>query len=134
MPFNNQKIAQVMTKNVEVVGPNTTVLEAVKLLRDKKIGSVLVTEKLKILGIFTERDLAYRVVAEEVDCKKVPVSMVMTKSVVTVGQDTSIEDAYLITATRNIRHLPVVDKKNQLIGMVGTKDLLAEVLQKVLPM
>ncbi len=133
MPFKNQKVAQIMSRTVETVKPSTPILEAVKILKNKNIGSLVVTENSKILGIFTERDVAYRVVAEEIDCKKTAVAIVMTKSVVTVGEDTSIEDAYLLTATRNIRHLPVVDKSNKLIGITGAKDILAEVLQKVLP-
>ncbi|OQW49192.1 MAG: hypothetical protein A4S09_03755 [Proteobacteria bacterium SG_bin7] len=133
MPFKNQKVGEIMSKNVETILPDTPIFEAVKILKNKNIGSLVIVENSKILGIFTERDLAYRVVAEEIDYKNTSVSSVMTKPVVTVAEDTSIEDAYLLTATRNIRHLPVVDKANRLIGMTGAKDILAEVLQKVLP-
>ncbi len=133
MKFKSQKVGEIMRKLVETTSPNTSILKVVKLLRDKKIGSFLIVENSKILGIFTERDVAYRVVADEIDYRTVPVSEVMTRNVVTVRESTSIEEAYMIAALRNIRHLPVVDNANRLIGIVGTKDLLAQVLEEVLP-
>lgn len=101
-----------------------TVLEAAQLMNTRSIGAVVVTEGGTMCGIFTERDVLRRVVAESRDPRTTRVSEVMTTRVVTTSDQTTIEECAELMTMRRIRHLPVM-AGGQLTGMVTIGDLLA---------
>jgi CBS domain-containing protein len=107
------------------IDKDATVLETARFMTENRIGGVVVTEEGRFAGMFIERDLLTRVVAEELDPACTPVGAVMTTEVVCCSLDTSIEHARLMMRDRRIRHLPVVDGDGQLLGLISIGDLNA---------
>ncbi|MBA2292194.1 MAG: CBS domain-containing protein [Gemmatimonadales bacterium] len=112
-----------------MVGPETTVLEASRLMNDRGVGSVLVMTDGALTGIFTERDLMRRVVAVDRLPGATKVGEVMTSSLVTCTPDATMQDCGTVMSERRIRHLPVVDDSG-VVGLVTTGDLLAHELKE----
>jgi CBS domain-containing protein len=109
---------------VTAVQPSDTVLQAANLMNDLNIGGVVVLEGDRLAGIFTERDVLRRVVAQELDPATTPVAEVMTTPVITSPPDLSLEDCAALMTQRGVRHLPVQDGTG-LVGVVSIRDLLA---------
>ncbi len=110
---------------VTTVEPTTLVIDAATMMNDAKIGAVVVVQAGKVVGMFTERDVLRRVVAERVDPATVTVADVMTKKIVSCNPDTRIEVAQTTFMEKRIRHLPVIDSQGQLRGLVSIGDLNA---------
>ena len=100
------------------------VFEAAKKMRDYKVGALMVVENDTLSGIFTERDLMIRVIAEGHDPKKVKVSEYMTSSVATAPPETPISEAANLMSQNRIRDLPVI-QDGKLFGLVSSGDILA---------
>lgn len=101
-----------------------SVLSALKVMAEARIGSVLVKEDGRIVGIFTERDYARKGELLGRSAKDTPVRELMTGAMYTVTMDTSVEQCMALMQKHRIRHLPVVEK-NQLVGMVSMRDVMA---------
>jgi len=115
-----------MTRRVVTVEPDYSVRHAAKLMRYYGIGSLVVVSEGHILGIVTERDLAYRVVAKGLDPERVRVSEVMSHPVIVVSPTTSLEDAVEAMFRKGIKKLPVVAKGSggsKLIGILSLTDV-----------
>jgi CBS domain-containing protein len=106
------------------VTPDTSVLEAARLMNTRGIGAVLVLDGDRLAGIFTERDVLRRVVAEQRDSGTVRVRDVMTSALATTTPEATIDSCAAVMTTRRIRHLPVLEG-TRLIGVVTTGDLMA---------
>ena len=106
------------------VGRDATVLQAALLMQEHHIGALLVLEEGRLVGMFTERDLLQRVVAERRDPAQTFVGDVMTTDVVTCHPETTIEECAAIMTNRRIRHMPVTDADG-LRGVVTSGDVLA---------
>jgi CBS domain-containing protein len=127
----NEPIAKVLEgkgSGVETVSPQTTVRTAVQQMNERKIGAVLVTERDRPIGIFTERDVLVRVVAAGLDPKTTPVSEVMTRNLIVVQPDLSVGEAMLVITRRRCRHLPVMDERG-LRGLISIGDLTSWVVR-----
>jgi CBS domain-containing protein len=113
-------------KGREVVAVETgaTVLQAARRMNERGIGGVVVTEGGRIAGIFTERDVLRRVVAEGRDPARTTVGEVMTAPVLRCRPDARLDECRALMTERRIRHLPVVDQ-DEIRGIVTTGDLLA---------
>lgn len=101
-----------------------TVLDAARLMNDRGIGGVLVTDGEHLVGVFTERDVLRRVVAEQRDPASTPVGEVMTTSVISCTRQTSLDECSAVMTTKRVRHLPVVDVAG-VCGIVTAGDLMA---------
>jgi CBS domain-containing protein len=117
-------LADLCSKPVITVTEKTTVAEAARLMRDKRVGAVVVTGSAKPAGMLTDRDITVSVVAEGRDPATVPVGEVMHKSPAMIRADQGLLDAARIFGARGIRRLPVVDKKGALIGILALDDVL----------
>ena len=115
------QVGDIMTTDVKTVGREDTFAEVAKILREKGISSVVVTEGDQITGIITERDLV-NLVADGVDPVSVAVGDRMTRDLATVDPRTDIAEAAQVMAQRRIRHLPIVDK-GKLAGIISIRDL-----------
>ena len=116
-------VKHMMVTNIITASPNMTVKETIEMLYEKHIGCVVsIDDDKKCIGIFTERD-AIRLVAENVQLDQ-PLDNVMTKNVVTIQEDSSINEAKRTIYTHRIRHLPVVNQKDRLVGLLCLRDLL----------
>ena len=109
---------------VIAVQPADTVLQAANLMNDRNIGGVVVLEGDRLVGIFTERDVLRRVVAQGLDPTATTVAEVMTTSVITCPPELTLDDCASLMTTRGVRHLPVQDTSG-LTGLVTIRDLLA---------
>ncbi len=114
------------TKGHEVIAvrPSDTVLQAANLMNDRNIGGVVVLDGDRLAGIFTERDVLRRVVAQTLDPSDTTVAEVMTTPVITCPTDLTLEHCAAIMTTRGVRHLPV-QEGGELTGVVTIRDLLA---------
>ena len=117
------QVKHMMLTNVITASPSMTVKQTIKTLYEKHIGCVVaIDDKNKCVGIFTERD-AIRLVAESVNLDQ-PLDNVMTKNVITIQEDTSINEVRKIVSEHKLRHLPVVNQKGELTGLLSVRDLL----------
>jgi CBS domain-containing protein len=104
------------------VPPTVTAAEAVQEMNRRKVGSVLIMEGDRLLGIFTERDVLSRVVAADLDPKKHAVAEVMTSDVLTISRQATVEEVMTLFGQRGCRHLPVVDA-GRVVGLVSIGDI-----------
>ena len=118
-------VKHIMIEDVVTAKPNITIKDAVRTLHEKHVGSIVITDdNQKCVGIFTERD-AIRIIANEVPLDTT-IDQVMTKNVATIGEEASLEEARRLVISHGIRHLPVVDRKGELTGLLSVRKLLDE--------
>jgi CBS domain-containing protein len=110
---------------VAAIGPEATVYEAAVRMNERKIGSLTVLHEGRLVGIITERDILHRVVAERRDPRETTVSDVMTTEVLCCRLHTTLEEARGVMKNRRIRHLPVLDEEERLLGLISIGDLNA---------
>jgi CBS domain-containing protein len=110
--------------DVVTVSPETTVVTAVQRMNEHRIGALLVTERARPIGIFTERDVLVRVVATGLDPRTTPVNEVMTRNPVVVRSTVTVAEAMMVITERRCRHLPVIDD-NGLRGLISIGDLMS---------
>ena len=116
-------VKHMMLTKVITVNPSITVKETIKTLYEKHIGCVVVIDKNnKCAGIFTERD-AIRLVAENVSLDQ-SLDNVMTKNVITLQENFSINEVRNIISVHKVRHLPVVNQQGKLTGLLSVRGLL----------
>lgn len=109
---------------VVAVDPTATVLEAANVMNAHQIGSVVVCEGERLVGIFTERDILRRIVAKQREPSATRVGEVMTSTVACCSPRTRLEEIRALMRERRIRHVPVVDDKDdRVIGMISIGDL-----------
>jgi CBS domain-containing protein len=112
-----------MITNVITANPSMTVKETIETLYKKHIGCIVsIDEDKRCKGIFTERD-AIRLVAENVELDQ-PLDKVMTKNIITIREDSSINEVRRTIQTHSIRHLPVVNQEDRLVGLLSVRALL----------
>jgi len=104
---------------------NCTVLDAAKKMNEKRIGSLVVTEGDCVVGIFTERDVLTRVVAQGKVPEKITVGEAMSSPLACCRRDTTLEECRSVMTTRRIRHLPVVED-DKLLGLITSGDIIAQ--------
>ena len=110
---------------IHSVDPQATVLSAIQKMNQHKLGALIVMHRDRVVGMFTERDVLRRVVGEERDPASVTVAEVMTSDVICVGPMTDIDEISTIMQQRRIRHVPVCDVDQELLGMISIGDLNA---------
>jgi CBS domain-containing protein len=115
-------IRDLMTSEVLTVAPEDTVGEAAEKMVARGVGSVLVSDYGRLIGILTERDLL-RAVADRIHSSEARVREWMTREPITVTPETPAEDAARTMLEHGFRHLPVVDRE-QTIGIVSLRDVL----------
>jgi CBS domain-containing protein len=111
------------------VEPNVMVYRAIELMCEKNIGGLLIVENGKLVGIFTERDYARKLILKGKSSKDTPIKDLMTSNLVTVTPDTSIDDCMRVMTGRKIRHLPVLDK-GELVGIISIGDVVHFVIEE----
>ena len=119
----------VKDREVYTVESGDTVLSASQFMMKHNIGAVPVLRDGKLAGIFSERDLMKRVVAEQRDPTKTKVSDVMTKDPLVVGPDESFEHCMVVMKQHGFRHLPIWDGR-KLMGLLSLRDLLLKDLEE----
>jgi CBS domain-containing protein len=116
------QVSEIMSTDLVTVGPEYNVADVASLMRSKRIGSVIVLEDDRVLGILTERDIL-GVVGSGEDPKNVAAHEALTDDVVTIGPDAPVEEAAQEMVRAGVRHLPVISEQD-LIGIVSMRDLV----------
>jgi CBS domain-containing protein len=110
-------------KKLLIASPETTVSKAARMLVGRKVGAVMVVENQELVGIFTERDAVFRVIAQGRDPQTTRLADVMTGAPQTVDPDKSFGYALLVMHENRFRHLPVVEN-GKLVGIVSARNAL----------
>lgn len=111
------------------VQPENSVFEALETMAQKDIGAVMVVENGELVGMFTERDYARKIVLHGYTSKEAKVGDFMTKALYTVSSDTSINDCMEVMTAKRIRHLPVLDK-NRIVGLISIGDVVNSLIHQ----
>ena len=112
------------------ITPYASVFDAVQKMSQFKVGSVLIMEGDKLLGIFTERDLMNKVVHQNKDYHDTPIVSVMSDQVTTVSEQESIRGCYQHMRTKKCRHLPI-ERNGKIVGIASIRDLMEWMIQDV---
>ncbi len=125
-----RNILQAKGSVIVSVEPTITVYKAIELMSEKNISSLMITDKDgKLLGIFTERDYARKLILKGKSSKDTLIRDLMTENPITVASDSSIDDCMKVMANKYIRHLPVVDN-GKIMGMVSIGDVVRFIIQE----
>ncbi|MFO7535937.1 MAG: CBS domain-containing protein [Kiritimatiellia bacterium] len=123
----NTPIAQLLDRKghtVATISPTASVFEAIQLMDDKQVGSLLIMNKSgKLAGLLTERDCFRKVILVEKQPRTVTVKEAMTKKVIYMTPESTIDDAMAVMTQKRIRHLPVIDK-DKVCGIISIGDLV----------
>ena len=120
-----QQLKDLMSRDVKVVGPDVTIADAARMMRDGDFGMLPVSDNDRMIGTISDRDIAIRAVAEGkgADTK---VRDVMSEGIAWAYEDDSVEKAAKLMSERQVRRLPVVDRDKRLIGIVALGDFAVE--------
>lgn len=118
-------------KQLLIMSKNDLVIDAAIQMKDLNLGSVMVVDKKKLCGIFTERDLLIKVVASGLSIDKLKLEDVMTKDVQTAHFEDGVYESMGRMTDGRFRHLPVVDDAGQVVGMVSQRDFVAVTWQQL---
>ena len=124
-----KEILQTKGDVIYSVEPTTMVYDAIAMMCEKNIGGVLIVEGTKLVGIFTERDYARKLILKGKSSKDTPIHELMTSNLITVSPETSIDDCMRVMVGRKIRHLPVLDN-NVLVGLISIGDVVRHVIDE----
>jgi CBS domain-containing protein len=116
-------------QTVHTIAPTASVFDAVKLMADKNIGALVVTESDKIIGMISERDYARSIVLMARSSKTTPVRKIMHSPVMYVLPDQTSEQCMALMTQHRLRHLPVVDN-GKLVGLISIGDLVKDVISE----
>src|SRR5512146_521254 len=119
------QLKELMTRDVKVIPPDTSIREAAKMMRDGNFGMMPVEENDRMIGTISDRDIAIRAVAEGMDCTT-KVRDVMSKGISWAFEDETVEEAVAIMSEHQVRRLPGVNRAKRLVGIVSLGDLASE--------
>jgi CBS domain-containing protein len=109
------------------IAPDASVYDAIAMMADKRIGSLLVMRGDQLVGIITERDYARKVILQGRSSKDTPVEAIMTSEVATVTPEHTVEDCMRIITDLRVRHLPVLCNR-EVIGIISIGDLVNSII------
>lgn len=111
------------------VGPQATVYKALEVMDDKNVGALLVEDNGMLVGIFSERDYARKVILRGKSSRETLVEELMTRNVYTIAPDASIEECMALMAQTYCRHIPVLED-DQLVGVVSIGDIVNAIINQ----
>jgi len=120
-----QQVKELMSRDVKVISPDMTILEAAKKMRDGDFGMLPVTEDDRMIGTISDRDIIIRAVAEGKD-GATTVRDVMSDGIAWVYDDETVEQVAAMMSTHQVRRLPVVNRDKRLVGIVALGDFAVE--------
>jgi CBS domain-containing protein len=123
----NEPIEKYVRKNIVVVNYNESIRNTAEIMKQKRIGSVLIEKDKKIVGIITERDILYKVVAEGKDVNNTKASEIMSSPLITINKNATVKEALEKFKQYNIRRLPVRDNGN-IIGIITLRNVVGDIL------
>ena len=124
---NVKELLAIKGDKVWTVTPGVMIYEALQLMAEKNIGAVIVTDKDRPVGIFSERDYCREVQLKGKSSTDTPVREIMTKEVCYVAPENKIKECMALMTAKRVRHLPVMDN-NQLVGIVTIGDVVKSII------
>lgn len=125
---NVAEIIKLKGNGVFTITPNITVFEALKILAEKNIGALVVTEQEKVVGIFSERDYARKIILKGKSSIDTTVSELMTTNVLYVAPSDSIDECMALMSENHIRHLPVIEEE-KLVAVISIGDVVKHIIK-----
>ncbi len=125
--FTVREILQSKDSKLWTIRTSASVFEALELMAEKNIGSLLVMENKKMQGIFSERDYARGIVLKGKSSKQTTVGELMTKNVIYVAPDDRLKECMALMTSKRVRHLPVY-QDGELIGILSIGDLVKQII------
>lgn len=124
-----RQLLQSKSGGLYTIGPDASVLDALKLMAEKNIGALLVIKNNKLVGIVSERDYARKVILQGKSSHDTPVNEIMTERAVCVRPDNTVEECMALMTDKHIRHLPVIENE-ELLGVLSIGDLVKETISE----
>jgi len=110
------------------VGPENTVYEALELMASKDVGALMVVEKNRLIGMLSERDYSRKIILRGLSSKSSLVGDLMSKEVIGVNPESTIDDCMALMTNKRVRHLPVLEK-NMIVGIISIGDVVNSIIQ-----
>src|SRR5687767_7436160 len=120
---NSRHVRDVMTANPECVSDKDSIQDVARIMKDQDTGVVPVVDGKKIIGMITDRDIVVRGIAEGKDLGTARVNEFMTKSVRSVREDATVDEALNMMSSAEIRRVAVVNNNDELVGIVSLGDI-----------
>ena len=112
---------------VYAVQPETRVLDALKLMAEHNVGALLVMDKNRLAGIYSERDYARKVILREKNSRELAIGAIMTSPVITVQPRQTVHECMALMSRHHIRHLPVAEGE-RVVGVISISDVVAAII------
>ena len=125
------KVADILTSKrnfIYSITASASVFDALKMMAEKNIGALMVIEEEKLLGIFSERDYARKIVLQGKASHDTPVNEIMTKTVITVHPSDSLEHCMNLMSENRIRHLPI-EENEKVSGIISIGDVVNAIIK-----
>jgi CBS domain-containing protein len=122
-----EQLLHVKGSDIWSISPQATTYNALQIMAEKNVGALLVIEKEKLVGIFSERDYARKVILKDKSSKNTSVGELMTREVFYINANSTLEESMALMTAKRIRHLPVL-KNKQLIGIVTLGDVVRQII------
>lgn len=123
-----QLMQQKDDQSTYAISPNASVYDALQMMAKANVGAVMVVENNKMVGIFTERDYARKIILKGKTSLETPLREIMTTETITVHPDQTIDECMSLMTKWHIRHLPVMEE-GHLIGMVSMRDIVEAIIK-----
>lgn len=117
-------LAECCSKDVVMASPESSVVEAARLMEERNVGSIIVTEEERPVGIVTDRDITLRVIAQGKKPEETTIRDVMTPDPVTLNGNMEIFEAIEYVTREGIRRLPIVESDGRLVGIITLDDVI----------
>ena len=124
-----RSVLQTKDNTIWSIAPDALVFDALKIMADKNVGALLVMQKERVVGIFSERDYARKIVLKGESSHTTAIKDVMTSGVLSVNPEQSIDECMALMTNKHIRHLPVLEN-GKLIGLVSIGDVVKAIISE----
>jgi CBS domain-containing protein len=124
-----RQILKVKGRNTWTIPPETPVFDALQVMAEKDVGALLVVNGKILVGVFSERDYARKVILKGKSSKNVRVSEIMSSPPIFIEPDNTVEQGLALMSAKHVRHLPVMEK-NHLVGIVTIGDLVRSLMDE----
>ena len=129
MAHNDRKVRDIMTPDPSCVSEKDNIREVARIMAREDTGVVPVVDGKKVIGMITDRDIVVRLVAEGKDPSNARVTDAMTKNVRAVKEDSSVSDVLDVMSKAQVRRVPVVNSRDEIVGIVSMGDVAIETNQ-----
>ncbi len=117
-------------KPIAAIEPDATVLHALEIMAENDVGALLVLDGERLAGVFSERDYARKVILQGKSSKELKVREIMTDKVFYVTPEPSIEQCMAIMTDKHIRHLPILENGEKVLGVISIGDVVKETISQ----